>query len=144
VGDSLPFWERACDEQRANACARLLRVEAAYCSDNSAWACNELGVHYREGKRVGKDVKAAGRYLAKACELRFQAACANLLDDGRTERAPPRPLDLRLLLREGGSNLMHMPESDLYARACEHGWSYACSPLDSTGRKSRLEAGQLR
>ena len=31
-----------------------------------------------------------------------------------------------LLLREGGTNLMEMPEPDLYARACDHGWTFAC------------------
>jgi hypothetical protein len=38
----------------------------------------------------------------------------------------PRALDLRLLLREGGPNLLDMPEPELYARACRHGWSFAC------------------
>ena len=35
-------------------------------------------------------------------------------------------LDLRLLLREGGPNLIEMPEPQLYARACGHGWTFAC------------------
>ena len=29
-GDSLPFWEQACAEGRANACQRLIRIERAY------------------------------------------------------------------------------------------------------------------
>ena len=41
-------------------------------------------------------------------------------------QADPRALDLRLLLREGGLNLMNMSEPDLYARACRHGWAFAC------------------
>jgi len=49
TGDSLPFWEQACAAGRRNACERLLSIEAAYCGDNSGWACNELGVHYTEG-----------------------------------------------------------------------------------------------
>ena len=32
----------------------------------------------------------------------------------------------RLLLREGGPNLMEMPEPELYARACDHRWTFAC------------------
>jgi len=126
VGDSLPFWEEACAQERVNACTRLLRLEATYCTDNAAWACNEVGIHYREGRRVAKDPAAAERYFAKACELRFQTGCSNLLDGKSTTRAPPRPLDLRLLLREGGANLMSMPETDLYTRACQHGWQFAC------------------
>ena len=38
----------------------------------------------------------------------------------------PRPIDLRLLVREGGPNLIEMPEPALRARACEHGWRFAC------------------
>jgi hypothetical protein len=34
---------------------------------------------------------------------------------------------LRLLLREGGPNLMEMPERDLLARACAHGFTFACA-----------------
>jgi hypothetical protein len=30
------------------------------------------------------------------------------------------------MLREGGLNLMDLPEPDLYARACEHAWGFAC------------------
>ncbi len=52
-GDSLPFWEQACGEQRPQACERLLRIEASYCGDNAGWACNELGRHHVEGRIVG-------------------------------------------------------------------------------------------
>lgn len=127
VGDSVPFWVESCRENRAHACDRLLKLETTYCTDNSAWACNELGVHYREGKLLARDDDRAQAMFSKACELRFAAACNNLLRDDRTERAPPRPLDLTLLLREGGLNLTGMPAAKLYARACEHGWIYACA-----------------
>jgi hypothetical protein len=69
--------------------------------------------------------------FARACELRFQPACSNLLQQGEIVRASPHALDLRLLLREGGQNLMEMPEADLYARACEHGWTFACQRVAS-------------
>jgi hypothetical protein len=35
-------------------------------------------------------------------------------------------LDLRLMLREGGLNLMEMGRADLLERACAHNWSFAC------------------
>ncbi len=127
VGDSLPFWQQACAENRANACERLLRLEATYCADASAWACNELGVAYTEGRIAAANVGLASGYFARACELRFQAACVNLLDPARLARAEPRALDLRLLTREGGLNRMDDSEPQLYARACEHGWAFACN-----------------
>ena len=66
--------------------------------------------------------------------------CVNLLDPSTPARANPRALDLRLLVREGGPNLIDMPEPELYARACRHGWSFACD----TGVGDRGERdGQL-
>ncbi len=128
-GDALPFWEEACAEGRRNACERLLRLESTYCGDNSGWACNELGRHYREGKIAEADSALALGYFSRACELRFQAGCVNLLAPESLSRANPRVLDLRLLLREGGPNLMEMPEPELYARACDHRWVFACEGL---------------
>jgi hypothetical protein len=125
-GDALPFWEQACTEGRPLACERLLRIEASYCSDNAGWACNELGRHHVEGRVVAADMDRALTYFSRACEGRLHAGCVNLLDPASPARADPRPLDLRLLLREGGPNLMEMSEPDLYARACRHGWAFAC------------------
>ena len=126
-GDSLPFWEQACAEDRPTACNRLIQLEASYCGDNSAWACNELGGHYRQGEIVNSDADLALGYFSRACELRFQPACVNLLDPGSFSRMNPRALDLRLLLREGGQNLMEMTEPELYERACvQHDWDFAC------------------
>lgn len=133
VGDSLPFWEAACEEGRRNACDRLVQLEASYCSDASAWACNELGAHYAEGAIIDADPALAQAFFGRACELRFQEACLNLLDGDRIVRGDPRPLDLRLLLREGGRNLMDVPPRELLARACAHDWGFACRQTASTG-----------
>ena len=126
TGDSLPFWQQACAEGRRNACERLIQLESTYCSDNSGWACNELGGHFMEGRITDPDSELATAYFSRACQVRFQAGCVNVLDPGSLSRATPRIIDLRLLLREGGQNLMEMPEPDLYARACDHGWVFAC------------------
>jgi len=126
TGDSLPFWEQACAEGRRHACERLLSIEAVYCGDNSGWACNELGAHYTEGAIDTPDPELALAYFSRACELRFQAACVNLLEPGSSSRANPKLLDLRLLLRERKQNLMEMAEPALYARACDHDWAFAC------------------
>ena len=132
TGDSLPFWEQACQDGRRNACSRLLQLEATYCGDNSAWACNELGGHYTEGRVISADPDLGAAYFSRACELRFQPACFNLLDPTLVERANPRVLDLRLLLREAGQNLMETSEPELYDRACEHGWDFACDQVALT------------
>lgn len=120
-GDSLPFWEQACADGKPTACERLLRIEASYCGDNAGWACNELGRHHIEGRIVQSDPERAIAYFSRACEGRFQAGCVNLLDASTVSRANPRPIDLRLLLRQGGPNLLEMPEPELYQRACKHG-----------------------
>lgn len=125
-GDALPFWEQACADGRPQSCQRLLRIEGSYCADNAGWACNELGRHYVEGRLVPQDLDRALAYFSRACETRFQAGCVNLLDPSPPSRAHPRALDLRLLVREGGPNLIDMPEPELYARACRHGWAFAC------------------
>jgi len=125
-GDTVPFWEQACAEDRPQACERLIQIETNYCGDNAGWACNELGRHYSEGIVVMTDPEAAFAFFSQACELRFQAGCVNLLGQEPPRRADPRVLDLRLLLREAGPNLLEMSESELYARACDHGWTFAC------------------
>ena len=125
-GDAVPFWEQACAEGRPQACERLLQIEASYCADASAWTCNELGRHYTDGAIVAADAALGLDYFSRACELRFRPACLNLLAEDSAYRAAPKTLDLRLLLREGGSNLMEMSEADLQARACAHGWTFAC------------------
>lgn len=125
-GDSLPFWQQSCVADLPNACARMLQLEATYCGDNAAWACNELGAHYREGTITSVDDAVSMAYFSRSCELKFSAACFNLLDTELLVREVPRELDLRLLLREGGQNLMTLPKDQLYERACEHEWEFAC------------------
>ena len=125
--DSVPFWQEACASGLSNSCDRLVQLESTYCGDNAAWACNELGAHYREGSIVERDEELALAYFSRSCELKFKAGCLNLLDTNTVARAEPRELDLRLLLREGGLNLMTMPEEQLYAKACEHDWQFACA-----------------
>ena len=134
TGDSLPFWEQACTEDLPNSCYRLVQLKTAYCDDNSAWACNELGIHYRAGKIVAQDTEQSFGFFAQACELKFKAACANLLDNSLALRDAPYELDLRLLLREGGLNLMNESLDNLYARACNHDWAFACTTASNENR----------
>jgi hypothetical protein len=130
IGDGVPFWQQSCEESRSQACERLLLLEETYCRDGSAWACNELAIHYRRGDIHERDPALAYQFFSRACELRFQAACINLLGDGQMG-GNPKVLDLRLMLRQGGQNLMAMEESELMQRACEHDWSFACDRTHS-------------
>ena len=97
TGDSLPFWQQACEEGRPTGCKRLLQLEAMYCGDSSAWACNELGTQYATGTVAEADSDRADAYFSRACELRFQAAVpepplAGALSAGSTQTAgPPSP-----------------------------------------------------
>jgi len=127
AGDSVPFWEQACEEGRRGACERLLDIEYSYCAGNSGWACNEVGRHLAAGRIVEADPALSRGYFARACEARFQPACLNLLEPESLIAAEPKTLDLRLLVREGRATLVNMPEPELYARACQHGWEFACS-----------------
>lgn len=42
-GQWLPFWERACQDGRARACAYARKLHAIYCGAGSAWACGAAG-----------------------------------------------------------------------------------------------------
>src|SRR5262249_22598906 len=57
TGDSLPFWQQACADSRPTACKRLLQLETTYCTDNSGWACNELGLDYTDGRLAPADAE---------------------------------------------------------------------------------------
>ena len=115
-GDSLPFWEQACAEGTPQAC----RAAAAHRS-LVLWRQRGLGLQRAGPPLRGRadrrraDPDRAFAYFARACEGRFQAGCVNMLDASTPSRVDPRPLDLRLLLREGGPNLLEMPEPELYA-----------------------------
>ena len=131
-GDSLPFWEQACASNLSNACDRLIQLEATYCGDNAAWACNEIGAHYREGLITESNHELSMAYFSRGCELKFRASCLNLLDTELVAREVPHELDLRLLLREAGQNLMTLSEQELLERACEHDWDFACENTESS------------
>jgi len=131
-GDTIPFWQETCNSGNEKACKRLLELETTYCFDNSGWACNELGVHLSEGIVTPSDLELAFTYFSRACQARFQAACLNLLPFEQLQRSSPKIIDLRLILREGGRNLLEMSERDLYSRACDHQWVFACDRVAGT------------
>jgi hypothetical protein len=81
-GQWIPFWQRACQQDRASACRYLAQLHTTYCRAASGWACNELGI-----LQVDKEMDrpAAFASMERGCELGFQPACANvnaLMDGG--------------------------------------------------------------
>ena len=66
------------------------------------------GRHYAAGEITPADPERAAAYFGRACELRFQAGCLNLIEDDQLLAAAPRELDLREVVavdvggRQGG------------------------------------------
>ncbi len=130
TGDSLVFWEEACDNDLRKACATLALYEVLYCQGGSGWACNEMGAHYVEGAIVEPNLEFSGLLFGQACQQGFEPGCFNTSNTTAPVRGDPGTGDLRLLLNEGGLRLTDWSDAELYARACEHGWAFAC---DRTG-----------
>jgi hypothetical protein len=145
VGDThrghwLPFWQQACDENRARACENLGVIELAHCRDGSGWACNELGTLVASQRlgaasplssvlhRISPD-PAAG-FFRRACTLGFAGGCENetihAAGQGGFRRPPPRPADYPIVLREGKGPLPDRTLGEFLARACHQGWKDVC------------------
>ena len=145
VGDThrghwLPFWQQACDENRASACENLGVIELAHCRDGSGWACNELGTLVASQRlgaasplssvlhRISPD-PAAG-FFRRACTLGFAGGCENetihAAGQGGFRRPPPRPADYPIVLREGKGPLPDRTLGEFLARACHQGWKDVC------------------
>ena len=125
-GDSILFWEEACENDLRKGCATLALLEFLDCSDGAGWSCNELGAHYMEGVIVDPDPEVAGVLFQQACNQGFEPGCQNATNPDTPVRGDPTIDDFRILLREGRPTLTAWSDAELYARACEHGWEFAC------------------
>ena len=92
-GDTVPFWQQACTEGRAQACERLLQIEASYCADASAWACNELGRHYTDGEIVAADAALGLDYYSPSLRAPLPAGLPQ--PAGAGQRLPGAAEDAR-------------------------------------------------
>ena len=74
-GQFVPFWQKACNDNRTNACSYLAVMETNFCAQGSGWSCNELGI-----LQTRQHVSASERETSfeRGCELGFRSSCENL------------------------------------------------------------------
>jgi hypothetical protein len=125
-GQWTPFWEQACAAEKRDACVNLYLLHDGFCTDGSAWSCNEIGILLAERYDNRQNAAAAFR---RACTQQFAAACDNAaaLAAGRPLRHDePTAADYRFILRGSKGPIEDVEPAKLYARACELGWPGTC------------------
>jgi hypothetical protein len=134
-GQWLPFWDRACKEDRPRACAYLATLQSILCTAGSGWACNEAAIFQRERTPSGhgeipSNVAPATTSFERGCRLGFVPACRNAAlnptGSRRFERAPPTLPDYPIVLRGSKGPIIDRSPAALFARACEQGWPDTC------------------
>jgi hypothetical protein len=128
-GQWTPYWDEACVEDRRDACLNLYFLQEGYCTDGSAWACNEMGILLAE--RYGNPARAAEAF-DRACILQFAAGCDNAVAIARASalrRAAPTAVDYRYILRGSKGPIEDSEPARLYARACDLGWPDTCGAV---------------
>jgi hypothetical protein len=124
-GQWLPFWQRACDEERPYACRYLEDLQAGFCDRGSGWACNELGILQA---RLHVDEVAALASIRRGCAFGFASACSNVdrAASGKLESSAPELDDLPVILRGSKGPVSARTPEALYALACRAGWPDRC------------------
>jgi TPR repeat protein len=96
-GMTVPFWQTACAEGRADACRNLAQMLRRYCRGGSSWSCNELAVldgtasnrrdpRYQDylvvlqGGRGPLPDTTPLAVFTRACDQGFIAGCASVGD----------------------------------------------------------------
>jgi hypothetical protein len=131
-GQWLPFWQRACRDERRQACTYLLNLQTIYCNAGSGWACNETGILHGAGRGSGDGVDIDRSVaFARGCGLGFEAACQNLRglrvrSGAEMLSAVPTLNDYPIILRGSKGPIRERDASALLARACAQGWPDVC------------------
>jgi hypothetical protein len=132
-GQWIPFWQQACEQDRAYACRYLAQLHTTYCRAGAGWSCNELGILQADQEM---DRPSALTSMRRGCELGFEPACANVtaLSGGGPWAAGSPPLeDLPILLRGSKGPITDRRAASLYARACDQGWPDSCARAATPG-----------
>ena len=136
-GQWVPFWQRACAENRAGACDYLALTESNYCDAGSGWACNAFAI-----LQTKRDVPGpgAGESFGAGCQAGFSAACENRarLYAGRSgvlTDAAPTLHDYAILVRGSKATAGEGSPASIYSRACGQGWRDACDRTGSSAAR---------
>jgi hypothetical protein len=134
-GQWIPFWQRACQQDRAHACRYLAQLHTTYCRAASGWSCNELGI-LQADKETDRPTALAS--IQRGCELGFQPACANVTTlanggPGPWATGSPPIEELPVLLRGSKGPITDRSVASLYARACDQGWPDSCGRVTNSG-----------
>jgi hypothetical protein len=136
-GQWVPFWQRACAENRAGACDYLALTESNDCDAGSGWACNAFAI-----LQTKRDVPGpgAGESFGAGCQAGFSAACENRarLYAGRSEvlaDAAPTLHDYAILVRGSKTTAGEGSPASIYSRACGQGWRDACDRTGSSAAR---------
>jgi hypothetical protein len=129
-GQTIPFWEEACGDDRVKACDNLATMHRRYCASGSAWSCNELGVLGAAGKTKVAPIDALFR---EACMNGLSAGCENVsaVTNRRTpdKHGDPRLSDYVVVLQGGRGPLPDLTPMALYTRACDQGFVAGCGSI---------------
>jgi hypothetical protein len=136
-GQWVPFWQRACDDERPAACQYLADMQLRFCESGSGWACNEAGILHLALVRSGEDRRRldpadAGGAFGRGCGLGFEPACRNLstltspLGPFEFDQAQPTLEDYPIILRGTKGPITDRSPETLLARACNQGWTDTC------------------
>ena len=134
-GQWLPFWQKACAEDRRGACEFLVARLSAHCDAGSGWACNEAAIvrlrlsePIEDGEKAALD-DAMGS-LERGCAFGFKPACQNVLNTlkvtGPPHSSPPTLEDYPIILRGSKQAVSDRNPTALYALACRQGWPDTC------------------
>jgi hypothetical protein len=139
-GHRVPFWQRACLENRPDGCRNLAVLLTEHCTAGSGWACNEYGLLLQPDRRP----ELAKVMFTRACDLGFQTGCANLnLQAGEVPHtAAPTLIDYPIVLREGQGRLVGLVPAQIYRRACSQGYVDGCEQSCRIGDSSACSAAE--
>ena len=135
------FWRRACLEGRPTACQSWSQMMDLACHHGSGLACVVLGTASYEGRIIPRDLAAAAKAFAHACELGVSKGCGDVrymvtqsngsFFQSACDRGDGESCFLLGSLYYAGTGVARDPAKafSLFRQSCSAGWSRGCSGL---------------